>query len=50
MIERWFRSLKTEEIYLNEYDSPRALRKEISAYIRQYNTLRPHEALNYLTP
>lgn len=50
MIERWFRSLKTEEIYLNEYDSPRALRKAISAYIRQYNTLRPHEALDYLTP
>ncbi len=49
MIERWFRSLKTEEIYLNEYDSPRALRKAISAYIRQYNALRPHEALDYLT-
>ena len=27
MIERWFRSLKTEEIYLNEYPNPRALRK-----------------------
>lgn len=27
MIERWFRSLKTEEIYLNEYPTPRALRK-----------------------
>ncbi len=50
MIERWFRSLKTEEIYLNEYDTPRVLRKAISAYIRQYNTLRPHEALDYLTP
>ena len=33
MIERWFRSLKTEEIYLNEYPNPRALRKAISVYI-----------------
>ena len=40
MIERWFRSLKTEEIYLNEYPNPRALRKAISVYIQQYNTVR----------
>lgn len=50
MIERWFRSLKTEEIYLNEYPNPRALRKAISVYIQQYNTLRPHQALEYKTP
>ncbi len=50
MIERWFRSLKTEEIYLNEYDSPRGLRKVIRAYIEQYNTVRPHQALDYRTP
>ncbi len=50
MIERWFRSLKTEEIYLNEYDSPRELRKAIRAYIEQYNTVRPHQALDYRTP
>ena len=47
MIERWFRSLKTEEIYLNEYPNPRALRKAISVYIQQYNTVRPHQALEY---
>ena len=50
MIERWFRSLKTEEIYLNEYPTPRALRKAIGAYIQQYNTVRPHQALGYETP
>ena len=50
MIERWFRSLKTEEIYLNEYPNPRALRKAISVYIQQYNTVRPHQALGYKTP
>ncbi len=50
MIERWFRSLKTENIYINEYLTPRSLRKGISSYIDQYNTERPHEALDYATP
>ena len=50
MIERWFRSLKTEEIYPNEYNSPRELRQAIRAYIETYNTLRPHSALGNLTP
>ena len=50
MIERWFRSLKVEEIYPNEYKSPRELRMAIRNYIDQYNTLRPHEALDYETP
>lgn len=50
MIERWFRSLKTEELYVNEYTSPRMLRKAIAAYIQQYNTVRPHETLCYDTP
>ena len=50
MIERWFRSLKTEEIYPNEYESPRVLRRAIRAYIEKYNMLRPHEALAYQTP
>lgn len=50
MIERWFRSLKVEDIYPNEYESPRDLRRAIRSYIDQYNTLRPHEALDYETP
>ena len=50
MIERWFRSLKTELIYINEYRSPKELRKAIRGYIDDYNTLRPHEALDYATP
>ena len=52
-IEQWKRSiqgLKTEEIYLNEYPSPRTLRKAIRAYIQQYNTVRPHQALEYNPP
>ena len=50
MIERWFRSLKTELIYINEYKSPRELRAAIRGYIELYNTQRPHQALDYQTP
>lgn len=50
LIERWFRSLKTEEIYINEYENPKALRRAIGAYIQQYNTVRPHQSLDYNTP
>lgn len=50
MIERWFRSLKTEEIYVNEYANPKALRKAIAAYIQAYNNERPHQALGNRTP
>ncbi len=49
-IERWFRSLKTELIYINEFHSPRELRRAIRAYINDYNSIRPHEALDYETP
>jgi putative transposase len=42
LIERWFRSLKCENIYINEYTSPKALRKGISEYVKQYNCERPH--------
>ena len=50
IIERWFRSLKTEDIYINEYLSPRALRSGIASYIYDYNFLRPHQSLGYDTP
>jgi putative transposase len=42
IIERWFRSLKCENIYITEYTSPRELRKGISDYVNQYNYERPH--------
>ena len=50
MIERWFRSLKTELIYINEFRTPRELRQSIRSYIDDYNRLRPHESLDYTTP
>ena len=50
MIERWFRSLKTELIYINEFHSPKELGRSIRGYVNDYNSLRPHEALDYATP
>lgn len=49
-IERWFRSLKTELIYISEFNSPRELRTAIAAYVDQYNGVRLHESLGYKTP
>ena len=45
VIERWFRSLKTELIYINEYSNPRELRQQIGGYIKDYNNERPHQRL-----
>ena len=50
IIERWFRSLKTENIYINDYTSPRELRAGVEGYIADYNNLRPHQSIEYETP
>ncbi|MEG0834867.1 MAG: integrase core domain-containing protein, partial [Christensenellaceae bacterium] len=42
LIERWFRSLKCENIYISEYNSPKELRRGIRDYISLYNNERPH--------
>jgi putative transposase len=49
-IERFWRSFKREEFYLNEYKSVKKLRKAISAYIKFYNHERGHQSLGYKTP
>ena len=48
--ERFWRSLKYEEVYLNEYRSPREARQGVARYMTFYNTGRPHQALGYETP
>jgi putative transposase len=48
--ERFFRALKYECIYLNEFENPRELRKGIKRYVTFYNTDRPHQSLDYATP
>jgi len=49
-IERFWRTLKYEEVYLHAYDSVREARKSIDRYIRFYNKERYHSALGYQTP
>src|SRR6202051_4991389 len=49
-IERLWRSLKYEEIYLKHYADGREARAGIEHWIAFYNTRRPHQALGYKTP
>ena len=42
LIERWFRSLKCEFIYINEFNTPKELRRGLEAYVQEYNNERPH--------
>lgn len=48
--ERLWRSVKYEEVYLNDYRSPREARQGLTHYFSFYNYQRPHQALNYYTP
>jgi putative transposase len=48
--ERLWRSVKYEEVYLNEYTSPRDALRGISRYFAFYNAERPHQSLAYQTP
>ena len=50
IIERWFRSLKSECLYINEYNTPRELRRLVAGYVDDYNNDRIHESLGYATP
>jgi putative transposase len=48
--ERLWRSVKYEEVYLNEYLNPRDARLGLTRYFDFYNSERPHQALDYFTP
>jgi putative transposase len=49
-IERLWRSLKYEEVYLKGYADGREARAGIGAWFAFYNTRRPHQALAHQTP
>jgi putative transposase len=49
-VERLWRSLKYEEVYLHAYDTVAAARAGIGAWLRFYNEERLHQALEYRTP
>lgn len=48
--ERWFRSLKSEHLRINEHETPAELRRLIAGYGGQDNSMRPHQSLGYETP
>ena len=49
-IERLWRSVKYEEVYLKAYQDGREARIGLGNYFRFYNAERPHQALDYRTP
>jgi putative transposase len=49
-IERLWRSLKYEEVYLKAYTDGKEARAGIGAYLDFYNQARPHQGLGYRTP
>jgi putative transposase len=49
-IERLWRSVKYEEVYLKEYQDVLSCIAGLRAYFRFYNNERPHQALGYRTP
>jgi len=49
-IERLWRTVKYEEVYLKAYQDARDARAGLGSYFNFYNTERPHQALGYKTP
>src|SRR6478752_6418435 len=49
-VERLWRSVKYEEVYLRAYDSVSDARNSIGRYLDFYNTRRPHSSLDGMTP
>ena len=49
-VERLWRSLKYEEVYLYAYDTVQMARAGIACYFDFFNDERPHKALGYQTP
>ena len=49
-IERLWRSLKHEEVYLKDYTEVREARAGIGAWMEFYNEPRPHQALGHRMP
>lgn len=50
VIERFWRSIKYEDIYLKSYANAWELERGIAAYIMRYNHERPHRSLGEATP
>jgi putative transposase len=49
-VERLWRTIKYEEVYLRAYDRPSEARASLGRYIAFYNSRRPHSSLDRQTP
>lgn len=49
-VERLWRTVKYEEVYLKDYENPKKAKNELKAYFNFYNEERQHQALGYRTP
>lgn len=49
-VERLWKSVKYEEVYLKAYDTVAVARQSIGTYLSFYNTRRPHQSLDGKTP
>jgi len=50
MVERLWRSVKYENVYLQDYSNLREAENGLGAYFKFYNEVRPHQSLDYKTP
>lgn len=50
LVERLWRTIKYEEVYLRAYDSVSADRESLARNLKSYNTRRPHSSLDGQTP
>lgn len=49
-VERLWRTVKYEEVYVKDYGTPREARQGLEQFFQTYNKQRPHQALGYQTP
>jgi len=49
-VERLWRTVKYEEVYLKAYESPKEAKANLADYFRFYNERRLHQHLGYQTP
>src|SRR3989454_12777115 len=49
-VERLWRTVKYEEVYLKDYETPREAMQGLGTFFLRYNEWRQHQALGYQTP
>ena len=50
IVERFWRSLKYDEVYIKDYKDMKECHQGISNYINKYNSFRPHSSVGGITP